>query len=52
MPKAGHLAFIVPDFARGETQPGGIGMYEYLGNGAWRDHTSKGSSFFRLDKFR
>jgi hypothetical protein len=52
MPKAGHLAFIVPDFARRETQPGGIGMYEYLGNGAWRDHTSKGSSFFRLDKFR
>jgi hypothetical protein len=49
IPQAGHLAFIIPNFARGEIRPGGIGMYEYLGNGAWRDHTSQGSSFFRLD---
>jgi hypothetical protein len=49
MPKAGHLAFIVPNFARGNGRPGGIGMYEYLGNGAWQDHTAEGLSFFRMD---
>ena len=52
MPKAGHVAFIIPDFARRDTRPGGIGMYEYLGNGAWADHTPKGSSFFRLEQSR
>ncbi len=48
MPRAGHIAFIIPYFARRETRPGGIGMYEFLGNGAWRDHTAKGAAFFRL----
>ena len=48
MPQAGHLAFIIPHFARRETRPGGIGMYEYLGNSAWYDHTAKGASFFGL----
>lgn len=50
MPRAGHFAFIIPHFARRETRPGGIGQYEYLGNGNWRDHTGKGRAFFRLDK--
>jgi hypothetical protein len=50
MPKAGHLAFIIPNFARGNGRPGRIGMYEYLGNGAWQDHTAEGLSFFRLDE--
>jgi hypothetical protein len=49
MPQSGHLAFIIPHYGRRETQPGGIGMYEYLGNGAWRDHTTKAASFFGLD---
>ncbi len=49
IPKKGHLAFIIPHFARRETRPGGIGIYEYLGDGAWADHTREGSSFFRLD---
>lgn len=48
MPQAGHLAFIIPHYASRETRPGGIGMYEYLGNGAWRDHTAKAASFFSL----
>lgn len=48
MPRAGHLAIIIPHFARHETQPGGIGIYEYLGNGNWQDHSPKGPSFFRL----
>lgn len=49
IPKGGHIAFIIPHFARKETRPDGIGMYEYLGNGAWADHTLEGSSFFRLE---
>lgn len=48
MPRAGHIAFIIPDFASRQTEPGGIGQYEYLGNGGWRDHSAAGSSFFRL----
>lgn len=48
MPRAGHLAIIVPHFAGRQTEPGGIGLYEYLGNGKWQDHTKKGSAFFRL----
>ena len=49
MPRAGHIAFIIPHFARRETQPGGIGLYEYLGNSQWANHTSKGNFFFRLE---
>ena len=48
MPRAGHIAFIIPDFVRGATAPGGIGMYEYFGNGSWRDHSASGASFLRL----
>jgi hypothetical protein len=48
MPRAGHIAFIIPDFASRETGPEGIGMYEYLGDGKWTDHTREGSGFFRM----
>lgn len=48
MPRAGHIAFIIPDFASRETRPGSIGMYEYLGDGRWKDHTKEGNGFFRL----
>ena len=50
MPRAGHIAFIIPHFCRHETKPGGIGMYEFLGNGKWQDHTAKGGGFFRLTR--
>ena len=50
IPKAGHLAFIIPDFAQRQIVPGGIGIYEYLGNGEWADHTPEGLSFFLLDQ--
>lgn len=50
MPRAGHIAMIIPHFARRQTLPGGIGLYEYLGNENWCDHTAKGRAFFRLDK--
>lgn len=49
MPRAGHLALILPDFAARQTQPGGIGMYEYCGNGRWVAHTRQGLGFFQLD---
>lgn len=49
MPRAGHLAIILPDFATGDTAPGGIGLYEFLGNGVWRDHSRKGPAFLKLE---
>ena len=48
MPRAGHIAFIVPHFARRQIRPGGIGQYEYLGNGKWVDHSRAGTAFFSL----
>ena len=48
MPRAGHIAFILPNFARDRTQPGTIGMYEFLGDGRWADHSKRGTAFFRL----
>jgi len=48
MPRAGHLAIIIPHFARRETEPGGIGVYEFLGGGKWANHTAKGPAFFQL----
>ena len=49
MPRAGHLALILPHFARNEPAPGSIGMFEFLGAGAWRDHSAAGRRFFRLE---
>jgi hypothetical protein len=50
IPRAGHIAFILPDFAAGPNDSGSIGMYEYLGDGAWRDHSRAGPSFFQLTR--
>jgi hypothetical protein len=49
MPRAGHFALILPSFARGAPGPGLIGMYEFLGNRAWSDHSARGTAFFRLE---
>lgn len=49
MPRAGHLAIIIPHFAMREVNPGGIGLYEYLGNKRWITRTEQGSDFFRLE---
>ncbi len=48
MPRAGHIAFILSDFARDRPGPGAIGMYEFLGGGRWADHSKLGTAFFRL----
>lgn len=37
----GHKAIIIPEFARGATEPGGIGIYEYLGARRWRDDSRR-----------
>lgn len=48
MPRAGHFAFILPDFAMGLVIPNGIGQYEYRGNGEWVDHSRATASFLKL----
>lgn len=48
MPRPGHIAFILPNFAKGNPKPDGIGMYEFLGNGRWADHSKSGSRFLKL----
>ncbi len=50
MPRAGHYALIIPDFAAKRTEPGGIGMYEYRGERRWITRTAEGAKFFRLEK--
>ena len=50
MPRAGHIAMIVPDFATQGTEPGRIGLYEYRGEGIWRDHSNRGREFFLLEQ--
>jgi hypothetical protein len=44
----GHIALILPFFARGEPKPGKMGMYEYLGSGKWQDHSAAGTKFLRI----
>ena len=48
IPCAGHIAIILPHFSRRSVEPGGIGLYQYLGNKRWRDHSASGPNFFRL----
>jgi proteasome lid subunit RPN8/RPN11 len=48
IPQAGHLALIVPRFASELVGPGSVGVYEYLGRGAWRDHSDRGRAFFEV----
>jgi hypothetical protein len=50
MPRSGHIALILPDFARNNPRPGTIGMYEYLDDGSWAIHSREGSRFFRLER--
>lgn len=37
--EVGHVAMILSDYAARETDPGGIGVYEYLGSRRWRDRS-------------
>jgi hypothetical protein len=49
MPRAGHIALILPNFARGRPEPGSIGMFEFLGDGVWGEYSENGQTFFRLE---
>jgi hypothetical protein len=41
MERAGQISLIVPNYARGNSwNLAGVGAYEYLGNGNWRDCSS------------
>lgn len=51
MPRRGHLALIVPDYALRTVGPGEVGLYELVGRGAWTDHSAEGAEFFSLEWF-
>lgn len=36
--REGHIAIIVPNFARWPISAGALGVYEYVGDHVWRDH--------------
>ena len=40
--QAGHLALIVPWFARPPVRPESLGFFEYLGSHQWRDFSGRG----------
>lgn len=49
MPRVGHMAMILPNYAQGTPEPGGIGIYEFLGEGRWADHSARGTRFVKLE---
>jgi hypothetical protein len=50
MPRVGHIAVILPNFARNHPVPGSVGMYEFMGGTAWKEYSAEGRRFFRLEK--
>jgi hypothetical protein len=48
MAEVGHLALILPDFAARRVNPGGIGIYQYLGSRRWTDLSTSGSRAFHV----
>lgn len=46
IPQTGHLALVLPNFAKGEPMPGRLGVYEYEGNHEWTNHSPKGKKYF------
>ena len=45
IPEAGHIAFIIPDYAKLPATSKKIGIYEYLGARRWKDH-SRTNAFY------
>lgn len=41
LPSAGHVALIVPDFARQVVPASAVGVHQYLGDGLWRSHVGR-----------
>jgi len=48
--EVGHIALILPNYAAGMPLPGGIGVYEYLGDRQWKDHSKSGADIFRVGR--
>jgi proteasome lid subunit RPN8/RPN11 len=46
VPKAGHIALIVPHFARHVCHMSELGIYEYQGNHCWQDHSGRDANQF------
>jgi hypothetical protein len=46
--EAGHLALILPNFARGACLPGDVGIYQYLGSRNWKDLSPLGKHVFHV----
>lgn len=46
--EVGHIAVILPDFAGGATDPGAIGVHQYLGNKNWRDRSRERHNPFHV----
>lgn len=44
----GHIALIMPHFARRAFGPGEIGIYELRGLKDWINHSARGAKFFKL----
>jgi hypothetical protein len=44
MPNAGHLAFILPNYATGEPTPAEAAIYQFLGSQQWKAYPSGESS--------
>lgn len=51
IPEKGHIAIIVPNFAKRCYVPGEIGIYEFRGMGNWLDRSASGSAYFALRSF-
>ena len=46
IPKAGHIAVIVPNFAQHACHLSELGIYEYQGNHGWQDHSGQDARKF------
>lgn len=47
-PRKGHIALIVPNFARAIYSPGQLGIYEYEGRHKWRQHDGNDAKRFLI----
>jgi proteasome lid subunit RPN8/RPN11 len=49
IPRKGHLAMIIPNYADRLYRPGEVGLYEFRGHDGWLDHSALGPAFLRLE---
>ena len=49
--REGHIAIIVPGFAAGRPPTSTLGVFEYLGDHAWTNHSGRPAARFLLNDF-